>query len=180
MSDNVTEGNKSTLLSQLPPAQRFMYEYGCFVTFWGNFEMLMEVVIWKLSGRNAIDNCHKINKNKKTAGLKRDELRRLLKSAGQQDVIDALDRVFKKAERNDWIHGVILNPDGNFSRFTRFRVHYNKNTFAVKNCPVNLTKSPFDKFYQVCDDFEKIVERTFGISRSVYNDYIIELQARHR
>ena len=63
-------------LSQLTPAQRFMFEYGCFIAFWGNFEMYMEVVIWCLSNDDPIENCHKINK--KTAGTKRKVLCRLL------------------------------------------------------------------------------------------------------
>ena len=176
ISDNVTKGNQSVALSQLHPAQRFMYEFGCFVTFWGNFEMYMEVVIWRLSNDNPIENCRKINK--KTAGGKCKVLRGLLQNAGKQDVIDALDQVFDVAERNDWIHGGILNPDGDFCRLTLFRVHHNKNTIVVKNCPVDLSKSPFDEFYQVCTDFEKIVESTFAISRSDGDDYIKKLQAK--
>ena len=162
MSDNVTEENQYA-------TQRFMYEFGCFVAFWGNFEMYMEVVIWKLSEREPIENCRQINK--KTAGQKCKELRRLLKSAGRQGVIDALERVFEVAERNHWIHGVILNPNGDFSRLTRFRVHCGK----VTNTDIDLGK-PFKEFYQAYGTFEKVVESTLGISISVCNDYIDSCQ----
>ena len=42
-------------ISQLAPAQRFMYEYGCFIVFWGNFEIYMETVIWRLSNDDPIE-----------------------------------------------------------------------------------------------------------------------------
>ena len=163
------------VLSQLTSAQRFMYEYGCFVCFWGNFEMYMEVVIWHLSNDDPIENCRKINT--KTAGVKRKELRRLLCKDGRQDVIDALDQVFDVAERNDWLHGVILNPDRDYSRLTRFRVYHEKNTISsVENTPVDLDISPFDEFYQAYDKFGNIVDSTFGVSISVCDDYIRKLQ----
>ena len=168
-------------LSQLTPAQRFMFEYGCFVSFWGNFEMYMEVVIWHLTNDDPIENCRKINK--KTAGGKRKVLYHLLHKAGRQDVIDALDQVFDVAERNDWvaerndwIHGTILNPDGNFSRLTRFRVYYDKDSILVENSILDLDISRFDEFYPAYDKFKNVVENTFGVSVSVCNDYIKKLQ----
>ena len=160
-------------LSQLTPAQRFMFEYGCFIVFWGNFEMYMEVVIWCLSNDDPIENCHKINK--KTAGTKRKVLCRLLHKGGKQDVIDALDQVFDVAERNDWIHGTILNPDGNFSRLTRFRVYHDKDPILVENSILDLGIS-FCEFYQAYAKFENVIESTFGVSVSVCNDYIKKLQ----
>lgn len=161
-------------LSQLTPAQRFMYEYGCFIAFWGNFEMYMEVVIWHLTNDDPIENCRKINPM--TAKPKRKALCRLLREKDRQDVIDALDQVFDVAERNDWIHGTILNPDGNFSRFTRFRVYPNKDLILVKNSILDLDISQFDEFYQAYGKFENVIESTFGVSVSVCNDYIKKLQ----
>ena len=162
------------VLSQLNPAQRFMYEYGCFVSFWGNFEMYMEVVIWHLTNDDPLENCHKINK--KTAGIKRKVLCRLLHKDGEQDVIDALDQVFDVAERNDWIHGTILNPDGDFSRLTRFRVYHDKDPILVENSILDLDISRFDEFYPAYDKFKNVIESTFGVSVSVCNDYIKKLQ----
>ena len=53
-----------------------MYEFGCFAAFWSNFELLMEVAIWKLTGRNARENCTLVNHE--TAGIKRGLLEELL------------------------------------------------------------------------------------------------------
>ena len=136
--------------------------------------MYMEVVIWHLSNDNPIENCRKINI--KTAGGKRKILSCLFRNAGKQDVISALDRVFDVAERNDWIHGHILNPNGDFSRLTRFRVHHDKDPILVENTPMDLDISPFDEFYEAYKEFESIVESTLGVSVSVCNDYIIKLQ----
>ena len=162
------------VLSQFTPAQRFMFEYGCFVSFWGNFEMYMEVVIWHLTNDDPIENCHKINK--KTAGIKRKVLCRLLHKAGEQDVIDALDQVFDVAERNDWIHGTILNPDGDFSRLTRFRVYHDKDPILVENSILDLGISRFDEFYPAYAKFENVIKSTLGVSVSVCDDYIKKLQ----
>ena len=160
--------------SQRTLAQQFMYKYGCFVAFWGNFEMYMEVVIWRLSNDDPIENCRKING--KTAGVKRRKLCRLLHKAGRQDVIAALNQVFDVAERNDWIHGVILNPDGDFSRLTRFRVYHNKDPMLVENTILDLDISRFDEFYQAYHEFENIVDSAFGVSVAVCNDYMVKLQ----
>ena len=161
------------VLSQLSPAQRFMYEYGCFVSFWGNFEMYMEVVIWHLTNDDPIENCRKINPM--TAEPKRKALCRLLREKDRQDVIDALDKVFDVAERNNWIHGVILNPAGDFSLLIRFRVPRDKTRSPIVTI-LDLDISPFDEFYQAYHEFEKIVGRSFSIDVSVCDDYIKKLQ----
>ena len=161
------------VLSQLSPAQRFMYEYGCFVSFWGNFEMYMEVVIWHLTNDDPIENCRKINPM--TAEPKRKALCRLLREKDRQDVIDALDEVFDVVKRNDWIHGVILNPAGDYSRLIRFRMPRGKDSLP-KVTPVDLDISPFKGFYQAYHEFEKIVGSAFGITVSVCDDYIKKLQ----
>ena len=124
--------------------------------------------------RKSYENCRKINK--KTAGGKRKALCRLLQNAGEQDVIDTLEQVFDVAERNDWIHGVILNPNGDFSRLTRFRVHHDKDPMLVENTRLDLGISQFDEFYQAYAEFENIVDSTFGVNVSVCDDYIRKLQ----
>ncbi|MDE0234480.1 MAG: hypothetical protein OXM62_05695 [bacterium] len=52
----------SSGLRRLAPSQRFMYEYGCFVSFWGNFDLMIEALIWHLGSTDPITNCQGINK----------------------------------------------------------------------------------------------------------------------
>ena len=156
----------SKALDQLEPAERFMYEFGCFVTWWGNFEMLMEFLIWKLRGGCAIDNCKAINR--KTAGEKRRKLRKLLQKYGQNDAITALDRVFEVAERNAWIHGTILNPKGDFSVLTRFRGEPDKTPFSAELKSINMDRTLFFDFYKAYDNFVKVS----GIDMREGNRYI--------
>ena len=108
-------------LDLLPPAQRFMYEYGCFAAFWGNLDLMMEeALIWHLeSADDATTSCQ--NVNRLTSGEKRHRLTPLLERVSP-DAVSALDHLFDVAGRNDWIHGVVLNPHGDHSRLTRFRV----------------------------------------------------------
>ena len=161
-------------LTRLHPAQRFMYDYGCFVSFWSNFELFMEAIIWCLGNDSPIDNCLRINKM--TAGKKRDELRSLLESQGHTDIIAALDRVFCVAERNDWIHGHILNPNGDFSLLTRLRVRHNKGCIIVSNEQITPSETPFDEFYAAYGAFEHIVSNTLDVDVNVGNEYIRRLQ----
>ena len=158
-------------LDLLPPAQRFMYEYGCFVSFWSNFELQMEVVIWKLSGTNPIENCRCVNKL--TASQKRDRLAKLFAQHQQPRLLEFLNRIFDVAERNDWIHGHILNPVGDFSRLTRFRVRKGD---QVTNDPIQFHANLFEEFYTARREFEDAVVDRLGITVETANCYLTELQ----
>ena len=59
-----------------------MYEYGCFVSFWGNFDLMMEALIWHLHSTGPITNCREIHKL--TSGAKHQRLTQLLKLVSQE------------------------------------------------------------------------------------------------
>ena len=171
----------SNAVSRLAPVQRFMYEYGCFMTFWGNFELYMETAIWHLRKKvcgeqiSRLSNCREINT--KMAGCKRNRLNELLKCTGRQDAIDAVNAVFDVADRNGWVHGHILNPNYTFERFTKFRVIKKKGqTAQVENKPVKLDPDSFASFYTAYLDFENMVTSAFGIGVNECNDYITKVQ----
>ena len=149
-----------------------MYEYGCFVSFWGNFDLMMEALIWRLRSTDPITNCREINPLPN--GVKRQRLTRLLKDVSPE-AVSTLRHVFDVAERNDWIHGVVLNPRGDLSVLTRFRVY--RNPFRVENTPIDFTASPFHEFYEAYRQFEKTVDSALGIdTKAMCNEYLIAVQ----
>ncbi len=151
-----------------------MFEYGCFVSFWGNFDLMMEALIWHLRSTDPITNCREINNL--SSGPKHQRLTQLLMDVSPEAVV-ALDRVLDVARRNDWVHGVVLNPRGDFSLLTRFRVH--KNPFRVENAPIDFDASPFQEFYEAYGQFEQAVASALGIdTMAVCNEYIRAVQ-RH-
>ncbi len=163
----------SSGVQMLAPPQRFMYEYGCFVSFWGNFDLMMETLIWHLSGTDPIKSCREINRL--TSGVKHQRLTQLLMDVSPE-AATALDRVFDVAKRNDWVHGVVLNPRGDFSLLTRFRVQ--KNPFKVENTPIGFNWS-FHEFYEAYGQFEQSVERALGIDMRVMCDDYLRAVQRH-
>lgn len=158
-------------IAMLAPAQRFMYEFGCFVAFWSNFELLMEVAISDLLNRDAKTNCRVVNP--RTAGWKMRELVRLLSDKGRTDVIERLGTVFDIADRNSWIHGHILNPAGDFSRLTRLRIEVEgDDPLHVTNNAIAFDVSPFQEFYAAYAEFQQCT----GISVERCDQYIRDLQ----
>ena len=158
------------MVQHLHPAQKFMYEYGCFAAFWSNFEMLMEVAICDLAERDAVDNCKLVNT--KTAGQKKQILQNLLIAAGRKDAHDSLQAVFDVADRNGWLHGHILNPNGDFSVLTRLRVEKRGEDVVVSNNRISFDTSPFEVFYRAFGGLED----QLGLSKERCNDYIRSLQ----
>ncbi len=148
-----------------------MYHYGCFVSFWGNFDLMLEALIWHLRNTDPSTNCRETNKL--TSGAKRERLIELLQDESPEAVV-ALHHVFSVAERNDWVHGVVLNPRGDFSVLTRFRVH--KNPFKVENIPIDFN-GPFQEFYEAYGQFEQAVDCALGIdSQAMCNEYLRAVQ----
>ncbi|RZU03141.1 hypothetical protein EV670_1174 [Rivibacter subsaxonicus] len=141
-----------------------MYEFGTFVAFWSNFELMVEVGIWLHSGTTAKENCKSINVLK--AGRKKERLKKLLDEIGNVDAGNALVEVFDVADRNGWIHGHILNPNGDFSRLTRLRVEVKGPSFYVTNTVVRTDS--FDPFYEAYASFEQ----KSGITKAQCDEYI--------
>ena len=152
----------------LGPAQRFMFEYGTFISFWGHFDLMMEATICYLNQADPLENCKTINKL--PSGEKRKRLTSLLKPISLNAIL-ALDDVFDIAERNDWVHGVVLNPMADFSVLTRFRVH--NDPFSVKNVPIDLSSNPFAQFYDAYIHFEDVLEHKLDTHIiNMCNDYV--------
>ena len=173
-------------LSLLHPAQRFLYEYGAFVSFWGHFEMSLEVLSLLLQKPDSAawtntevqNHCQRINP--KTAGGKREVVLTQIAHAPEDytDIGEAIKKVFQVAERNDWIHCVILNPKGDFSEMRRLRIHQ---PFRVENTAVAFegATEDFAAFYQAYGEFEQVVNRRFppGLIQGA-NRYLVKLQSR--
>jgi hypothetical protein len=161
-----------TPLEALPAPQRFMYDYGCFLVFWGSFELMLEVAIGARTGRLPKQNAHALAR--KMAGEKKGLLLELLEKEKNAEGISALNEVFDIAERNFWVHGTVLNPKGDFSVLTLLRVEKKEKTLHVSNTPIELLNPPFKRFYKAFERFEVAV----GQSEATCNAYIIALQQR--
>ncbi|MDE2984761.1 MAG: hypothetical protein OXU69_08645, partial [Gemmatimonadota bacterium] len=132
----------------------------------------VEALIWHLGSTDPITNCQGINKL--PSGAKHKRLTELLKDLSPE-AVGALRHVFDMAERNDWVHGVVLNPRGDFSVLTRFRVH--RSPFSVENIPIDFTASPFQEFYEAYRRFEKTVDSVLGIdTKAMCNEYLRAVQ----
>ena len=131
----------------------------------------MEVGIWVLTGRQAKENCRIVNPE--TAGTKKVILEKLLLGKGQKETLEALHEVFEVADRNGWIHGHVLNPNGDFSRLTRLRVQRQGTGLKVANSLIRLDVSPFAAFYLAYEAFQIKLD----ISSEKCNEYITSLQA---
>jgi hypothetical protein len=151
-------------IDSLHPAYKFMYEYGCFTSFWSNFDILMDVAICKLSGQDPKNYC--LSK-KMTSGDKKKELEKYL---NDPVVLSKLQAVFDVAERNDWIHGHILNPNKDFSRLTRLRID-SKNK-KVTNEIIDYSGSHFEKFYSAYGEFQAAI----AVTDDECNAYITAIQ----
>jgi len=152
-------------VNDLHPAQKFMYEYGCFTSFWSNFDILMDVAICKFSGQDPRTYCLL---RSRTSGNKKTELEKYVTDS---NILDKLQAVFDAAERNDWVHGHILNPNGDFSVLTRLRVDTKAGT--ITNTPVDFISSPFQNFYDAFGEFQEAI----GITSDEANEYIKKIQA---
>ena len=165
---------RSDVRSKLLPHQRFMLDYGCFLVFWGNFELYMEGLIWHLrttvcrENISRLSNCREINTL--MPGHKRDKLIELLRIANRQDVIDALETVFDAGSRNEWVHGHILMPDRQSAQLSRFRVI--RETGRVENQLLDLYVSPLDAFNPEYIKFEDLVTSTLKFGMKECNDYL--------
>ncbi len=132
---------------------------------------MMEAIIWNLRGTDPITDCREINKL--ASGRKRQRLTPLLMDESPE-AVTALNRVFDVAERNDWVHGVVLNPRGDFSVLRRFRVH--RDPLKVENTPIDFDR-PFEKFYEAYEQFGQAVDCALGIdTRAMCNEYLRAVQ----
>jgi hypothetical protein len=158
-------------LSLLHPAQRFIYEFGAFAIWWSNLDLIMEVSVAKLEGRSAEANAELFAGT--TSGRRRGMLTDVLRRRKLAGPLAELDRIFALAERNEWVHAQILNPNGDFSRFTRFRVTKDSSGITATNVEVSFEPNQFAAFYTALDD----VQRALDVSVAEVDRYIGEVMA---
>lgn len=161
---------KKKTIDYLAPAQKFLYYYGSFMAFWSNFEMMMEIAIFKENDLTEKENCKLINRL--TAGQKKNKLTEILSSNGDNEKLEALNEVFDVADRNGWVHGLILNPYGNFTKLTRLRTRIVDGELEVTNNRIDFNDDPFSEFYPKWEIFMQVM----GISIEEGDDYINKIQ----
>ncbi len=131
---------------------------------------MMEVAIFRLSNDSEKENCQKINKL--TAGVKKNRLSNLLIENGLTDANNALGEFFEVAERNNWVHGHILNPNGDFSKLTRLRITTDDAGIVVNNIPVTYDHTSFEEFYESWEKFRQ----EFNLEKAECDQYILKIQ----
>ena len=166
------ENQESISQAESGTFRKFMMELGGFLIDWGYFEMQIEVLIWHLTKKeennlSPLANCRKINIL--TGHSKCRILKQLLRKTSHQDVLDALEKAYNIADRNDWIHGHIMEAGHNFEQIARFR--YVKDE-GLDYKPLSLDMYPFYEFNDVVTEFGKMIEKAFGITVSTIDDYM--------
>lgn len=181
----------SAAVFDLDTRERFIYEYGLFVLEWNAFELYVEALIWYVrskrlkEGVNCIQNFRKINQlspNKKRSALI-DCLRRI----NESDVLDAVNKAYDVAERNQWIHGLVIpikvKEGEEHEEDTWLLYRFNK----VKNRPkfVRITESDhgdrlFVEFHEAWRGLKSAAERAFGFLMDVADYYLVTLAEEER
>ena len=91
------------------------------------------------------------------------ELKYLLRHAKRQEVVDLMDRVYEVADRNEWIHSVMLSITVGEDLKYLFRLRVDKEGNKWLHFKgVDLDTSPFMNFHEALAKFEEIIE-VFGI-----------------
>jgi hypothetical protein len=166
-------------LDKLSSIQRFIFEYGRFILLWNDFDLLLEVLIWHLRTKvfNEMTRYSTIYREVNSMRMreKRSEVIHSLRRANKQDVIQALNKVYDVADRNGWVHGVIirigqLTPNG----LLRFNPKNDERRLPhITN--VKLDTLPFEEFREALNEFEKLVMEEFEITGNTCFEYLISV-----
>ena len=160
---------------------RFVISYGAFVLLWSRFEYSMEVLIWETKtvflkqNTNRLDNCREINTL--TAGEKIRKLVSLLRKAQRQDLIDVVNKVYRAADRNGWIHSRVFSTGYTTDILVRFRVDKQK---RVHYDVLDIYKSHFKAFGDAMKELEEIVKKVFGFDLLYEDDYILRIMLEQK
>ena len=164
-------------LEKLSPTQRFIFEYGRFIILWNDFDLLLEVLIWHLrtevfDERTSYSTFYR-EVNSMRMWEKRSEVVHLLRRANKQDIIQSVNKVYDVADRNGWVHGVIVSieqliPNG----LLRFNPKNDERRHPdITN--VKLDALPFEKFSEALGQFENLVREEFEITAQTCFSYLI-------
>ena len=170
----------------LDTRDRFFYEYGRFIIEWNSFEFYVEALIWYVRAKrlhnelSCTQNFREINHLPPNS--KRGTLTEYLRRINEREVLDALNDVYDVAERNKWVHGLVLpikeKEGGEYEEDTWLLYRLNK----VKDRPilVHVTESSpdgdvFVEFHETWTCFRSKAEHAFGFLTNVA-DYTISLQ----
>ncbi len=173
---NVDDLNRG--LSKLSPLQQFIFDYGLFLIEWNDFDILLEALIYhlrtKILNERISYSRNYRDVNSMQVREKRSELKYLLRYAKRHDVIEAIEKVYDVAERNEWVHGKILyfqlssladavirfNPDKPERRFPQ----------AVT---VPLDSLPFAEFREAYNECWTVISQVFDFDGNTCVNYLL-------
>ena len=179
MLDIHNDANLDKGLDKLSPIQRFIFEYGRFLLRWNDFDLLVEVLIWYLrtkvfNERTSYSTIYR-EVNSMQMRAKRSEVIHWLRRANKQDVIHAVNKVYNVANRNGWVHGVVIDIDQlTPNALLRFNPE-NDERRQPHVSTVKLDTLPFEEFSEALDEFWKLVQEEFEITANTCFGYLLSV-----
>ena len=180
---NADELNKG--VSKLSPIQRFIFDYGLFLLDWNDFDVVLEVLIWHLRTK-VLNERISYSRNYRDVNSmqvreKRSELRYLLRYAKRNDVIEAIDKVYDVADRNEWIHGKIFYFPMSLldDRVIRFNPDKPERR-SPRRETVPLDSSAFEDFREAYNEFLTVINQAFDFEGTWCLDYLYSVVGEHK
>lgn len=165
-------------VDKLSPYQKFIFEYGFFLLTWNRFEYLVEALIWYLETKVLGKDKSALDYYRETRTMeswrKRSRVEHLLRYTKQRDVYDAVVKIYEVADRNGWVHDLILalrwSSDRSGDDVHIARLTAEKGREGISGKPVDLN-SPFKVLHDAVKEFEDSVEKAFD-STDLGVDYL--------
>ena len=166
----------SEAVFELDAEERFIYEYGRFILTWNFFEFYVEALVWYFRTKYlhedliSTQNFREINHLSTTR--KRYTCMSYLKRSRRKDVIAALEKVYDVAERNKWVHGMVIpdryvDEDGE-KRVTLYRFNMvNNRPQTVILAEANVFGSPFEEFHEAWTSFRSMAQSAYNIPTEI-------------
>jgi len=106
----------SKAVKELEPVDRFTYDFGRFVLDWNSFQFYIDALVWHIRTEFLNEKISCYNNFREMRQLQSWEKRKVflsyLRRIGRQEVMKAAKEVYEIAERNEWIHGVVIHFTG--------------------------------------------------------------------
>ena len=167
-------------LSKLSPLQKFIFDYGLFLLEWNDFDILLEVLIYHLRTK-VLNERISLSRNYRDVNSmqvreKRSELKYLLQYAKRHDVMEAIEKVYDVADRNEWVHGKMLyfQLPSLADRVIRFNPEQPDRRYA-KTVNVSLDSIPFTDFREAYDECSTVICRAFEFDGNTCLKYLLAL-----